>query len=218
MRIVKPTPQILHLKARNQYQLASTFMRLQEFYESPFKDIQNKYFTIEQYMDRYAEKYENFTYTADWSGFNVPGNVVNKFFDKFRNDLLDKETKLYNLIQDNLESNKYYLIGTYTDDTVIDHELSHAFYYLDPKFRKKMDNLTDSLSTKHHKLFFRTLENQGYCKKVLKDETQAYLATSDMLELTEQLEEEKLPWNIILEYKKVFAETKEENIKETEDA
>ena len=65
----------------NQYELASTFIRLQEFYESPYKEIKGQYFTLEKYMDRYAKDQEDnkFTYFEDWNGFNVPGNIVLKF-------------------------------------------------------------------------------------------------------------------------------------------
>ena len=71
---------IYHFVYPNQYLLCSTHIRLQEFFESPFKEIKGKYFTLEQYMDRYAAEYGNFTYFSEWHGMNVPGHVFMKWY------------------------------------------------------------------------------------------------------------------------------------------
>ena len=52
-----------------QYALASTFLRIQEHYES--NRFRNRVFSLEQYMDWYAAEFGAFTYFEDWSGFNV---------------------------------------------------------------------------------------------------------------------------------------------------
>ena len=79
-------PNCFILNFKTQYELSSTFMRVQEFYESPFKNIKNKLFSHIQFMDTYANEYGNFTYTSDWAGFNVPGNVFNRWKLIFRDD------------------------------------------------------------------------------------------------------------------------------------
>ncbi len=94
---VKPIYPNLYLYTfPNQYELASTFIRLQEFYESPYKEIKGKYFTSENFMDLYAkdQKDNKFTYFDDWNGFNIPGDIVLKFAQLFQNDLTKKEKKL----------------------------------------------------------------------------------------------------------------------------
>jgi hypothetical protein len=168
------------LRFKNQYDVTSTFMRLQEFYESPYKGIRNCYFTLEQYMDRYALETGNFTYYSDWSGFNVPGNVVKDFFNKFEDNLLDKEKELYNIIRDIVNLDRFYLIAVYDEDD-LDHEISHGYYYLDDQYKNEMDSITKYLKYKIR------LENKliklGYTKSVLSDEIQAYLSTTDTFEL-----------------------------------
>ena len=56
---------IYHVKFENQYQITSTFMRLQEFYESSHKNIKHHFFTVEEYMDIYAKENGNFSYYID---------------------------------------------------------------------------------------------------------------------------------------------------------
>jgi len=45
--------------APSQYILAATFMRFQEYHESP--EFKGRIFTVEEYMDWYAKTYGNFT-------------------------------------------------------------------------------------------------------------------------------------------------------------
>jgi len=215
MKLEKMTDGIYHIYGKDQYEITSTFMRLQEFYESSLRGIRGGYFTLEHYMDSYAKRFGNFTYNSDWVGFNVPGNVVRKFFTVFEADLLDKEELLYQEIEEMIESNdKFYLIGTYQDGAVVDHELAHAFYYLDIKYKKAMNAITNSLSAKVRKDMFAVITNDGYCKQVLPDELQAYCSTSTMVELTKQFDTKDLPWDVVLEYKKAFAAAKDDKLNE----
>lgn len=96
-----PFDGVLHFIFPNQYSLTSSFMRVQGFYESSFPDIKNNVFELEHFMDRYAEHFDNFTYTTDWEGFNVPGDVLISFKKKFKR-LLNKEKTLFSLIIDSL--------------------------------------------------------------------------------------------------------------------
>src|ERR1700760_4146537 len=98
MKLQEVTSGLYHILFENQYSCCSTFLRLQEYYESPIKGIRGNYFTLEQFMDAYAETKGNFTYTLDWGGFNVPGHVIKKFFDLFGMNLLEKEKNLYHLL------------------------------------------------------------------------------------------------------------------------
>jgi hypothetical protein len=67
------------LRFKTQYELTSTFLRVQEYYESP--RFQGRIFTLEQFMDWYAAQYGSFSYFEDWSGFNVPSTAFQPFFD-----------------------------------------------------------------------------------------------------------------------------------------
>lgn len=179
IKINRPYSGIIHLRFSGQYELTSTFLRLQEFYESPLKGIKGKHFTLDHYMDLYAKEYGNFTYMIDWNGFNVPGDVIREFVKVFKDDLLPKEELLLSKIADEIASDdKFYLIGTWEDDAVLDHELAHAFYHLVPKYKREINKIIKKMEDNADAIYDR-LKDMGYCKAVMKDELQAYLTTSD---------------------------------------
>ena len=184
---------IFSLKFNTQYDVASTFMRMQEFYESPYRELRNKYFTLEKCMDVYAKAVGNFRYTIDWAGFNVPGKVVRKFVRAFgveEDDLLRKEQQLIDLMESEIRSNKnFYLIGhsekvndKVTKDnmfSVLAHEVAHGKYHLNKQYKKAMMDLIKATSTGVIFNMTTNLLAMGYTHSVLSDEIQAYLATSE---------------------------------------
>ena len=85
------------LSLKTQYELAATFLRVQEHYESP--KFHGRIFSLEQYMDWYAARYGNFTYYKDWSGFNVPSTAFAAFYRSKFDPLSEKEKQLLRLIE-----------------------------------------------------------------------------------------------------------------------
>lgn len=171
---------IIHFIAENQYELCSSFIRIQEFYESPFVNINGKYFTLDDYMDVYAANNNNeFSYFTDWSGFNIPGNIVNKFFKLFNDETRVKEDKIKQyLISANisLENANYYVIGTFKDCT-IEHEVAHALYYLNSEYKDDCNEIYKLLKPSEIVTINDCLKNYGYAENVFEDETQAYFST-----------------------------------------
>ena len=211
MQLVNDKHNILLLKADNQYELTSTFWRLQEYYESP--KFRNKFPSIEEYMDWYAAEYGNFTYFTDWCGFNVPGNIVRKFFKDTPYHLFEKEFKMYELIKKYIEGDeKFYLLGVYTDDATLDHEYSHAFYHLFPKYKKEQSGLLNRLSASYRSQIGKNILEKGYHKSVLLDETIAYLSTNDMITTKDMSDDLSIPWAGILELQENFHKWKEDLI------
>jgi len=166
------------LKFKTQYELASTFMRLQEFYESPFDDIKGKYFTHIQFMDRYAKEYGDFTYTSDWGGFNVPGKIVNNWSEIFYKNFSKNEQILSDFILNKIKTeHNYYLIATTPgNEHAMSHEIAHALYYLNSKYNNEIMRLVHKYPDVE--LLKKVLMDMGYCKSVLWDEIQAYIITS----------------------------------------
>lgn len=192
---------IYHLKFDSQYEVTSTFLRLQEFYESPFDDIRGHFFTLEKYMDIYAKHKGNFTYTLDWNGFNVPDTVVRDFFTLFWVDLLNKEKQLYKTLSQIIaKKNKFYLIATHKEED-LSHEIAHGYYYLYSDYASKMNSIIYSWKSK--KGFIKLLQKLGYCDNVINDEIQAYLATSKRSYLTNHLKVNKT-LKIPADFSKVF--------------
>ena len=184
----------------NRYMLASTMMRVAEFYESPLAGITGQYFTIEQFMDKYAastppfsyrcDDYlyrgkQNFTYTIEWEGFNIPGDTVRKFLQIFEpHGLLEKEKHLFSILQKWIRSQQqFYLIAA--EDEAVNHEVAHAYYYLHPEYKQEMDALIRKFSRKDK--MCKCILSSGYNEAVLNDEIQAYLGTGTPKDINEDV-------------------------------
>jgi hypothetical protein len=182
-------------------------VRISEFYESNLKGIRGRYFTYEQYADIYAKKYGNFDYFQQWCGFNVPSNVLLKFIDKFYisppsdnagpwnkerellgvmgvinpqlQPYLDKSINRY-IIKPSID--KFYMIGTYKDDTFHSishrHELAHAMFGVDSEYKANvMAAYGKWKDGKSRRMIHRAIKNLGYHDAVSIDEINAYCAT-----------------------------------------
>lgn len=177
-------PKIYGINFPTQYALCSTFMRLQEFYESPINGIRDHFFTLEQYMDAYAASRGNFTYTKDWIGFNVPGTVIRKFFETFGHDLLEKEKRLQATIQHLLDdSGRFYLIGTFGIADAMNHEMAHGFWHVSNNYKQGMRDLIEALPKKEYAHLRECIKAKHYADNVVDDELQAFMSTSGLEEL-----------------------------------
>jgi hypothetical protein len=79
-----------------------------------------------------------------------------------------------------------YVIGVGSideDETVLEHEICHGMYYIDPEYKAKADSITENLEgeyDKEFKKFRKNLLSMGYHEGVVKDELQAYLISSPL--------------------------------------
>jgi hypothetical protein len=171
---------------QDEYDLAMTFCRLQEFYESPFKQIRGKTFEMDEFQRLYAKKFGDgvFTYPADWAGFNVPGDIMDKFmsvtFPDWGNSYDCTVDHIHWTITDEYEAynetRPYYLIGAGPEDKdTINHEICHALYYLDKDYKFKVDYIISELDPKLLNYFKSELLSKGYSKGVIIDEVNAYV-------------------------------------------
>ena len=144
-----------------------------------------KRFSFWDYKEWYSSlKKGKFTYTSDWSGFNLPLKIAVSCKEISRVETpYDKEmNKAINKICKTTDVKKAYLIGVDSiKSNIFKHELAHALYYTDKVYKKSMDELTMSIGKKKLELFKIKLRSYGYCEKVLIDEIQAYLSTEDMI-------------------------------------
>jgi hypothetical protein len=170
----------------NQKELTMTLSRPQEFYESNNSKLRNRIFTYEQFIDHHTQKDGCFDYFSFWGGFNIPGHILEDFFDVFeltqREAAVRKITKRY-------KRKPYYLIGTLAkDDETMVHELLHAHYYLDPVYKQQVDVLVRSMSKTLRVELTTALKTMGYANHVITDEINAYMASSKYKYLKEELE------------------------------
>jgi hypothetical protein len=156
------------LQFRTQYELTSTFLRIQEHYESP--EFHGRVFSLEQYMDWYAEQYGNFTYYQDWSGFNLPSTAFRPFYDGKFDPLTHKERRLLRMFE--RLRGRFYVIGIYGYGQSLSHELAHALFFTDDSYRKAVKQAMKTYSTG---ALERQLAKAGYAHHVIEDEIQSYL-------------------------------------------
>lgn len=175
-------PRIFFLDFENQYDCSMTFLRYQEYYESPNSKFRGKQFEIIEFMEWYSQKYGQgaFTYAVDWDGFNIPAKVIDNIlrmgitdynmYDGIMEDVWNKCLQKY-------PDEKFYIIGAVGQGLTMKHEIAHGFFYTQPKYKKAMAELVKSLPKKYYKSMCDDLERIGYAPKVYIDECQAYLAT-----------------------------------------
>lgn len=172
---------IWRLHFKSPYDLAMHFLRYQENYESPNPKFREHQFSILDFMEWYSYEYGggSFTYPSDWSGFNVPSEVIRRVLeggipDENRYDEFMRST--YDSCRSR-SGDKFYLIGTFGRSSAFKHEVAHGLYYVDPSYRSRMDELVDSLSKSSFRKLVKYLTKIGYAESVMVDEVQAYMAT-----------------------------------------
>jgi len=185
-RQVKPWP-VYHLSFETRHDLAMTFIRMQEWYESP--KFRHKIFTLDEFKKWYTKECGTFSYVQDWSGFNIPSTAVEQVYKYFPKHSR-KEAHLFKLLSKKgllSGDQKYYLIGTYghnATDTV-EHEVRHGLFFCRPQYRQQVLKVLARFPTPH---LHKDLLKMGYHRAVLNDEVQAYVLTArPPLKRTKQL-------------------------------
>jgi hypothetical protein len=171
VRKSKLAERIFLVEFDSQYLLASTFLRIQEHYES--RKFRNRVFSLEEYMDWYAATFGRFSYFEDWSGFNVPSEAFEAFFNGTFNPLSKKEERLLALFR--RERRPFYVIGLWSKEDLT-HELAHALFATRPEYRKEVVSAMREYDTS---VLRKRLAGMGYHRHVLQDEVQAYLVAPE---------------------------------------
>jgi len=167
------------VKADSQDELGFTFMRFQEHYESANPDFRNKIFTVGQLRNWYSETYGSNCYHIHWVGFNFPSRVLIPFKEGLFDPLTNEEKNLLDKLQ--YRKDNFYIIGS-QDNGILRHELSHALYSSNIKYKQEIDNFILKNKRKLKEPFSYIL-SKGYCEDVLNDELQAYITDNDDNEL-----------------------------------
>jgi hypothetical protein len=159
----------------SQKELGQTMMRFQEYYENPF--WQGKIFSVKKFLEWYKKEYGTKTYYKDWHGFNFPSTVLKPFIDGLFNPLTKKEKELIEFFKG--KKGDYYIIGANEKD-ILEHELCHALYYTNKKYRESIKKVV-SKNEPQLKSLKQYLIKLGYSKSVIVDEIQAYILDGDFL-------------------------------------
>jgi hypothetical protein len=167
MRIREVASGIFVVRFRSQYELAATFLRFQEHYESP--RFRNRVFSLEEFMDWYADRFGAFTYYEDWAGFNVPSTTFTAFYAGKFDPLLRKERRLLQKFR--RRRAPFYVIGI-SDEQDLTHELAHALYFMRPAYKTAVRAALRKYNTSALR---REIVAMGYHPSVATDEIHAYL-------------------------------------------
>jgi hypothetical protein len=179
MKLISRKNNIFHIEFPNRKELTFTMGRVGEYYESGHKNLRNKIFTLEDFLDTFMNDKGEVNYFDGWSGYNIPSHKFYEFYSRFK-DLTSRESKMYNLIDKHSEGiDKFYIIATMAGDNLtITHEVAHALYYLNPQYKRRADKLVKALDADLHKKLVDRMLEWGYGRAVLVDEVNAYMATS----------------------------------------
>jgi hypothetical protein len=171
MAVVKVTEvvrNIYHLRFPNAYLMNASLIRIQEHYESP--RFKNKVFTLEQFMDWWAELNGKFDYFTEVRGMNFPSSVFDKFYAGKFDPLTKKERKILSYFR--RKKHEFYIVATYGDRSTLNHEIAHGFYYLLPEYKEEM---LAELRGYDETAMQRFLRGSWYSRALYKDEIHAYL-------------------------------------------
>jgi hypothetical protein len=172
------------------YDRAMLFCRYQEYYESPYKKFRGKRFTWMEYMRFYKDAWKKkvFTYPEDWSGYNIPSNIldggVDAFYKETEYDEVMNDIYFYCSInsfnKNDGERCDWYLIGASSRDVkTMDHEIAHGLYFTNKEYKKMVDGLIKNIKPTHYDKLKKKLIKMGYVddKKIIDDEIQAFMST-----------------------------------------
>lgn len=213
---------VYNFSFEKKYYLSSSFMRIQEFYKSPYENIKGKHFELEEFMDTYAEDKGTFTYFDDWTGFNIPGNIMNEFYKVFKYGLNRKEQIILNclfVMRRKRTDDNFYVIASSKgkeENKVIKHKLSHAYWYLLENYAEQAQSLIYNpkvLAVKSLNLIKKALKSMGYCEDVFDDEIQTYLGTGSKSDLTNKLKIVDKNLVVSNKFKKLFKQHDESQLK-----
>ena len=192
-------PKVFAVIVPDRYHRAMLFMRVQEYYESPNPKFRGKSFGIWDYVEWYSRNNgDRFNYASDWVGFNFPLEVALNCYDTLNDAYTPYDEIMYKITWDiyemNKDSGKAYIIGVADlTSTTFQHELCHAYYHINKKYKKEMDAITKEIDPKIYKRMCKNLVNMGYTKKVFNDEVQAYTCMdSDYFEFNNKIPLSKL--------------------------
>lgn len=171
---------LFELRFDDQHEMCMTFLRYQEFYESP-RYVGRK-FTLAEFMSWYVKEQSkdgSFSYPSDWGGFNLPVDIITQVHKLGIDDPNHYDALMWSLSRIiSAQCDGAYLIGVGKTAELDEHEMTHAMFHIVDKYR---DDVL-SVLTKHAVLVDKLkaiLLNNGYAEVTGLDEVNAYVTTGD---------------------------------------
>jgi hypothetical protein len=172
---------LYQLQFDDQFEMCMTFLRYQEFYESP--RYEGRKFTLAEYMSWYAKaqsKDGTFSYPRDWGGFNVPVDVIKKVRALGIDDPNHYDALMsYVYTVASSQCDDAYLIGITRGTELDKHETTHAMWHIDEVYRDECHCILQETNPSLIDALKDVLIEMGYTEVTALDEVQAYLTTGD---------------------------------------
>jgi len=212
-KIKRITDRIYLAVFSNRFDLTMTFMRYQEYYESP--KYRNKVFSLAEFMRWYSLTYGNgaFTYPKDWNGFNIPAPKIFEVIKQLNENQNGwNDSNIYDFVMRDLvvtikklvKDDNFYIIGIHEDDddeSTRRHEVAHGLFWTNKEYKKKMTKLVIGLPKGVRIHLQKILKKRGYCRAVFVDEIHAYMTTGLMYQANKKLLKKRMD-----PFKRVFRE------------
>lgn len=186
-KIEEVKPNVFAVVVPDGYHRAMLFCRVQEYYESPNPQFRGKNFSIWDYIEWYSREHNNtFTYTSDWSGFNIPLKTAYDCYEKLREYETPYDEVMNNIVgtielrmfhKKSTRNWNAYIIGAgTTEGNTFQHEICHGLYATNKQYKQLVDEITETIEWQDYLQFEKNLLDMGYTAGVVPDEIQAYLA------------------------------------------
>jgi hypothetical protein len=160
----------------SQLEITSTFLRFQEYYESP--KFRGKIFSLNDFKKWYSEMKGVFSYYTDWNGFNIPSEILQPFYEGKFDPLSQKEKDFLELFKN--ERGKFYIIGVHKSisdlKALLQHEIAHGLFYTNENYKKNVLKILNKFDVNEIKKELKG--SDGYHDEVLDDEAHAYALDS----------------------------------------
>ena len=178
-------PRVFCVTFHDHYQLCMTFARVTEAVEGENPKWGHEPFILDDWKEWYSNQGTNlsFEYSDDWAGFNVSSQHVFNIIKRGYKELTKWDQmmmSIWSICLGKYEDAKFSIIGVsrkVIDEELMNHEIAHSFYAMNPKYSRKMDKAFNDLNSDKKDMICQILKSWGYGDDCLVDEAQAYLAT-----------------------------------------
>lgn len=178
------TPDIFAIVVPDNKQRAAMFVRAQEYYENESTRIRRNVFNVENFLKQYRREH-GADYSDHWQGFNIPYALVLELYQrlppKHINDYDVAMMHALKRIAPKATTDTYIIGVDRMGSDLMLHELLHARYFVDPAYRRRMNDALDKMPRRMFRQLRRNLRDMDYRNHdyVVRDEMQAYLASND---------------------------------------
>lgn len=136
--VSRPINGCILLKFKTIPDLTKSFFRMAEYHEG------KQHVDMVEFLDDWMDRQGDADYFKFWDGFNITDSSFRSWRRTVGKLSQAEQTVVDAITQATKDMKKFCVIGVSGDDpATVQHELFHAKYYLDPDFKREVDQLVD---------------------------------------------------------------------------